>query len=180
MTPIGRTLGRLVGYAPLADTTRDNYVVLVTDGDENCGGNGPAQAAALLAQNPPVKTFVIGFGGDVSGATLGQIATNGGTARPSPPLYYQANDEAALRQAFDDIAASVGTCTFTISGAADSADRLFVFLGQTQIARDPTHRTGWDYEVGPKRLTFYGATCDQVRRGGAGELSVSFSCPIVP
>ena len=178
-TPIGRTLNSLVSYAPLGDMEHDNYVVLVTDGDENCGGNGPAEATALRNRTPSVRTFVIGFGGEVNGGQLNMIATNGGTARAGgPPYYYQADNEAALEAAFDAIAGEVATCTYTLSSNPGDPSRIFVFLDDTQIPRDTAHANGWDYEAGPMRLTFYGAACNQVR--GGGELSVSFGCTIIP
>ena len=180
-TPIGRTLNTLVSYAPLGDSSRDNYVVLVTDGAETCQDAGTGAAAATLLRNrtPSVRTFVIGFGGDVSAATLNQIAMNGGTARPGgPPYYYQADNEAALEAAFDAIAGEVATCTYTLSSNPGDPTRIFVFLDDAQVPRDTAHANGWDYEAGPMRLTFYGAACTQVR--GGGELSVSFGCAIIP
>ncbi len=176
-TPIGGTMSSLVDFEPLGDTTRDNYVVLVTDGDENCGGNGPAAVTELRERTPPVRTFVIGFGGGVNAGLLNQMATNGGTARPGTTKYYQADNENALNAAFEEIAGSVAPCSYTLSGDPDDPSRIFVFLGDTQIARDPSHAMGWDFQAADKRLTFYGPTCDQVR--GGGELSVTFGCPII-
>jgi len=69
------TGGNLAPPSPLANdqdlACRSVSVILLTDGDEFCGGNPPAAAAALLGNNPngtsmadkPIKTYVIGFGG---------------------------------------------------------------------------------------------------------------------
>lgn len=179
MTPIGGTLDTLVDFAPLGDTTRENFVVLVTDGGENCGGDGPAQATALRNRNPSVRTFVIGFGGQVDATELTNIATNGGTARPGTPKYYQADDEDTLIAAFQDIAGNIVACEYTLSVEPESPDRLYVFVGTTQINRDTTHANGWDYNTTNKRLTFYGGACTTLR-SGTGNLVVSLACPIVP
>jgi len=57
---------------------RGNYIILLTDGLESCGGNPVSSAATLLTNK--VKTFVIGFGGDIDGnKALTNIAVAGGT-----------------------------------------------------------------------------------------------------
>src|SRR5205085_10593967 len=60
---------------------RPYRVVLVTDGDESCGGDPVAAAAALLSAG--IKVHVIGFAtSDPSmTANLDAIATAGGTGR---------------------------------------------------------------------------------------------------
>jgi hypothetical protein len=88
---------------------RGNYVILLTDGLESCRFNGQTpdysaastEAANLLGIN--VKTFVIGFGTDLTGnVTLNSIASSGGTEK----AYFAANfDEltGALRSIFQII-----------------------------------------------------------------------------
>lgn len=178
-TPIGGTLDALVTDPALADTEHDNYVVLVTDGGENCQGDGAAAATALRARSPEVKTFVVGFGGDVDATLLTRIAENGGTARATPPRYYKADDEATLLAAFENIAGSIVPCSYTLSSAPTAAT-LYVFLGDQQILHDTTHRGGWDYDGATTRLTFYGASCTQVRSTGAEKLVVTYGCRVDP
>jgi hypothetical protein len=90
---------------------RGNYIILLTDGLESCrlsGGNpdyaaAPLEAANLLAID--VKTFVIGFGLDLSGnATLNNIAASGGTTK----AYFAAN--------FDELTAALRTIFQVITG----------------------------------------------------------------
>ena len=77
---------------------RENYVILLTDGLETCGGDPEAAAAELLnlkwhegeldERDTPVKTYVIGFGLDpVSASALNDIAAAGGTNE----AYFAAN-----------------------------------------------------------------------------------------
>ena len=181
-TPIGNTLGVLDSYAGFADATRANYVVLVTDGDENCdaASSGPDAASALRDHVPEVKTFAIGFGGEVNTTILSAIARNGGTARTGDPVYYQADNEDALSMAFTNIAGSIVGCDYTLSSTPDDPNRLFVFLGQTMLVRDTSHANGWDYLPATQHLTFYGAICEQLKSGSGGALSVSFGCPVIP
>ncbi|HVU03943.1 MAG TPA: MopE-related protein [Polyangiaceae bacterium] len=83
---------------------RSLNVILVTDGDESCGGN-PGNAATALNQvgaviqgvRIPIKTYVIGFAGATK-ANLDTIAASGGTTSS-----YTANNEVQLSQALAGI-----------------------------------------------------------------------------
>jgi len=181
-TPIAPTLKALVSYAGLGDASRANYVLLVTDGAQNCDADGPPgpQATALRNRVPEVKTYAVGFGTAVDAAELNDIADKGGTARPGNPKYYQADDSAQLVTAFQSIIGGVLTCSYTLSTQPSDPGRLFVYFGGNQIPRDTSHTNGWDYDATSMQLTFYGTTCDQVRAGTAGALAVSYGCPIIP
>jgi hypothetical protein len=88
----------------------DRFVVVVSDGGEECGGDPVAAAAALQAQG--VSTVVIGFGAAVDDALLTQLAIAGGRPRPRPTAatraYWYATDlnglETALEAVFDQVA----------------------------------------------------------------------------
>ena len=76
----------------------DNVLILLTDGQENCGGD-PAQAAAdLKSAGVNVKTYVIGLGATAAmKSQLSAIAKSGGGT------YYDANDSASLASSFQAI-----------------------------------------------------------------------------
>jgi MYXO-CTERM domain-containing protein len=92
----------------LSRSCRGKFVLVITDGEETCGGNPTEAASALRAVNVggtnyDVKTFVVGFGAGLSGsATLDAMARAGGTSiddagNPDPAghaLY--ASDQATL------------------------------------------------------------------------------------
>ncbi|MCU1282070.1 MAG: hypothetical protein JWM53_5616 [bacterium] len=86
-TPTNQTLQALLGSAAgLADATKSNYVLLMTDGQPNCGGDAKAVAATvaqLYAQTPSVRTFVVGIGDGASSDpnALNSWADAGPTAR---------------------------------------------------------------------------------------------------
>jgi len=95
-------------YTPLAYTLQqsasdftagaNNVLILMTDGQENCGGNPSAVAAALKAAGINVKTYVIGLGATSAMRTdLTAIATAGGGK------YYDATDAASLAASFNAI-----------------------------------------------------------------------------
>src|SRR5262249_35074916 len=63
-TSTGKSLSALVGERSLLEAGHTNAVILLTDGAESdeCAKDcdGPCGAKRLLAQSPPVKTYVIG------------------------------------------------------------------------------------------------------------------------
>ncbi|MBK8010249.1 MAG: VWA domain-containing protein [Deltaproteobacteria bacterium] len=115
-TPLAEALYGLVGSAGLRDPNRPNYVVVLTDGQASCGEPVPA-VEALRAQDPEVKTFVVGFGTSVDPAELSAMAGAGGTAQPGGVAYYQADDADALSAAFASIAGNVLSCDYTPVGS---------------------------------------------------------------
>lgn len=177
-TPIGGTLAALATYQPLRDSQRENYVLLLTDGEESCGGNGTAAATALRGQTPEVKTFVVGFGSGVDASELEAIAVAGGTGPATGGMhYYQADDAASLATVFEDIGAAVLSCSYALTGAPDE-DTMFVRFDGTTIPRDPTHINGWDYDSATNTLTFYGAACTSLRTGDVIDLVVGSGCSV--
>lgn len=105
-TPIGASITAIAnGDVPgLSDAAHPGYVLLVTDGKENCDGDPEAAITALRQRTPEVKTFVVGFGAGVDRDELNRLAIAGGTERATEPRYYQADDPAALQAALDEIA----------------------------------------------------------------------------
>jgi len=173
-TSTGKSLNALVGEPSLSDGSRDNAVLLITDGEESgsCvdgGVNGPAGAANLLGQAVGVRTYVVGLG--INSDTLDQIAAAGGTTES-----VSANNEAELIMALEDIAAAVLSCDIALSEVPPDPDELFVFFNdQTPaIENDPTN--GWTYDAGTNTVTFNGSACDLIRSGAVTDIDVVFGC----
>ncbi|MCG3174024.1 MAG: hypothetical protein GMKNLPBB_02244 [Myxococcota bacterium] len=104
-TPIAGSLQTLINYPGLQDPNRRNFILLVTDGGENCdraGRTAPINVVKQLA-GKNIKTYVVGFGAGVDPTTLSQMAVEGGTARQGNPKYYQADDANTLLKALDFI-----------------------------------------------------------------------------
>jgi hypothetical protein len=169
-TVVGGTLAAMVGESSLQQAGRDNIILLITDGADNCGGGGAAAAASLLAQAVPVKTFVVGFSGDVNASELTAIAQAAGTAP-----YYQADDATQLNTALNGIVAGVATCTYQLDQAPPSGG-LWVFFNKDPagVPSDPTN--GWVYDPATNTLTFHGAACDSIKQGSVSDIQVIYSC----
>lgn len=77
----------------------DNVLILLTDGQENCGGDPSAAAAALKSAGVAVKTYVIGLGVNSTTKTQLQAVAQSGGGK-----YYDASDSNTLASSFQAIA----------------------------------------------------------------------------
>lgn len=176
LTPIGDSLDALINYAGLEDATRENYILLITDGSETCSGDGRTAVTNLVNETPSVRTFVVGFGSGVDESALNDMAQNGMTALPGgPPYYYQADDAASLNQALDDIGGAVLSCTYVLDQVPENAD-FFVYFDDSPIGEDAVD--GWTYDAGTNTVTFSGAACDALRTGSVADLVIVHNCPV--
>ncbi|MFT3712459.1 MAG: VWA domain-containing protein [Archangium sp.] len=174
-TPIGGVLTAAGAVPELADLTRANYVMLVTDGTETCNGDGVMAATQNLAQKG-IKTFVIGFGGEVDATNLSDIATAGGTPRPGMTKYYQADDAPSLLAAFNTIAQGALGCEYRLATPPPDPSKVFVYVNGVLQNRDMTHANGWDYSPATVRITFYGGLCNLVANDASARVSIVYGC----
>lgn len=174
-TPIAGVLNLAAGVQGLQDPTRSNYVLLVTDGKETCGGNPIPAVQALFAKG--IKTYVVGFGGAVDPSTLTTMAIEGGTARAVIPRYYQADDAAGLNGALSSIAQGAIGCDFKLGTVPPDPAKLYVYVNGQLVTRDPAKVNGWEYHSAGNRITLYGPTCDAVSSLSAAKLQIVYGCP---
>jgi hypothetical protein len=183
-TPTEQTLQAMLGSAAgLADPSRANYVLLMTDGLPNCGGDGAAVAKVigqLYAQTPSVRTFVVGIGSDTNSdpTTLDSWADAGHTARATSPKYYQVNTVNDLQKSFSDILNGVASCTFQLSMAPPDPTLVVGYVNGMAVPQDPTN--GTTYDAGSDSLIFHGTSCDAIKNGGASSVDVIYGCPSTP
>jgi hypothetical protein len=178
-TPTGTTMNAVKSSGALVDPTRSNYVVLMTDGAPNCNSQDQVQPAidALYAQSPSVRTFVIGFGADVTssqGANLNAWAVAGHTDRPGAEKYYVANTVADLQQAFSAIVAGVATCTYQLQAPPADPDLVAPYLDGAPVQHDATN--GFTYDAGSQTVSFHGTVCDLIRSGSVTKVEFIYGC----
>ncbi len=95
-TPIAASLAA-AGIDLAALEARDRMIILISDGEETCGGDPVQTAADLNAQGVALSTNVVGFDLDADQrAQMQAIAQAGGGA------YFDARDKASLARAIDD------------------------------------------------------------------------------
>ncbi len=178
-TPIATSLNAMIGEPSIQDAARQNAILLITDGQDSCGGDPSPEAAALLAQAISVQTFVVGFGGAVDGPELAETATAGGTALAADPVYYQADNAGDLDAALSDISSRVLGCTYPLPapppGEPPDASLISVFFnGDEQVAQGPD---GWTYDAATNSLVFAGAACARLEGGEVADIDVFYACP---
>ncbi len=178
-TSTGASLMALLGEPSLADASRPNAIMLVTDGAESSAcvfddHDGPTGAAALLAQNPPVSVYAVGFG-DSDSDELDAIAQAGGTV-----MGYFAEDPDALAMALDAIASSVASCTFALDQVPPDAGMIYVFfdLDPAGVPADATD--GWTYDPATNTITFHGASCQALKDGSVAAVDIVYGCDAPP
>jgi len=183
-TPTNSTLQAELGSAAgLADATHTNYVLLMTDGQPNCGGDAKAVAATiaqLYAQTPSVRTFVVGIGDGASSDpnALNSWADAGHTARAGGTKYYQVNTAADLANAFTDIVNGVASCTYQLTMKPADASLIVAYIGGTAVPQDAAN--GTTYDPGSNSLVFHGTSCDSIKSGAASSLDIVYGCPAGP
>jgi len=192
-TPTGESLENANDYQGLHDESRNNFVVLLTDGMPTCpNGNGRqeneadnqlALQAVQALHAAAIDTFVIGLGEDINSSNpdlLNQMAEAGGRPRAGQVKYYQANSLEDLREALQDIGGMVIGCNLGLTAVPEWPDYLWVFFDGDAIARDRDHVDGWDYDATRNQINFYGPSCDRLRSGQVNRVEVLMGCAPPP
>jgi hypothetical protein len=192
-TPVVEPLNYyLTNDSALADEDATNYLVFISDGNDNCFGTAFAgmgdknlayEKLAIELGKKHIRTLPIGF--DASGSMItwgGNVMTNfealntlakfGGTKFTEA---IAADDPSELEMALAQVAQAVKPCRFRIPAALDPAVNLNPFelsfvLGGTLVARDRTEREGWNFVDGDtSEVEFYGAACEAIQAGAVLE-----------
>lgn len=137
----------------------------------------PTVDAVKAIADAGVPVYVVGVpGSEPYASLLDALATAGGTARASEPLYYAVStaDEQALFSAMSKIAAKVtGSCTLTLDQAPPDASLVNVFLNGSAIAQSGPD--GWT--LNGKTVTILGASCQAILDGNVLDVRVVAGCP---
>ena len=182
-TPTSAAMQGVYDNVALDDTSRNNYVVLMTDGMPNCAGNPETGVtpiiAALEAKSPSVRTFVIGFGSDTQSnpALLNDWAVAGHTDLAGSTKYYQAANATALQQAFQDIVVGVASCTFTLNSTPADPSLVVGQLNGQPIAIDLAN--GFTYDVASQSVSFHGSACQLIQNDPSVLVEIIYGCPAV-
>ncbi len=96
-TPLAASL-QLAGEDLLAVPSAKQMIILLTDGEESCGGDPEAVAAALREKGIDLEVHIVGFDLAVDeAAVMKDVAAAGGGA------YYDARDAAQLQEALTEV-----------------------------------------------------------------------------
>ncbi|MEZ4376045.1 MAG: vWA domain-containing protein [Polyangiaceae bacterium] len=195
-TPVAPALKGVHDYAKVwaeAHTDHQVVVVLATDGEpNNCTDNSVSTsagyAAAGLAGNPSVKTFVIGIG-DLG--VLNTIAQQGGTN--SAYIVSSGNAGQGFLDAMNEIRGAV-KCQYKIPTPAEgdpNPDKVNVGITQEGMEQDVVPQVsgpgacvgqpGWYYDnpSNPTQILLCPASCDIVEYSDSVVVDVVIGCDTV-
>jgi hypothetical protein len=128
------------------------------------------QLRGLAAEG--IYTLVIGviseevYAADLLAAHLDAMAIAGGRPRGGAgQQFYRAQSPEEIRRGFEDALLPLSYCQLRVAdGEAAVSDHVALQgVGSELIARDPTHRDGWDWSDGTRReLEVFGAACERL------------------
>jgi len=176
----------------LADPKRTNYLVFITNGNDNCFGSLFAaktlkQAAyeklAIELGKRNIRIVPIGFdansGPDNTGITnatinhtdvdtLQWLLDLGGSGLKKVP---KADDPSKLAEVIDQVGQAVRNCRFVIPDALDPTKGVNPFaldftVSGALVKRDRLDKEGWNFVSGnSSQVELYGQACEAVRAG---------------
>ncbi len=168
-TPMAAILKSLIGDPALQCPNRDNIVVLLTDGEESCGGDPEHQAEALTNHHIPVELYVIGFGTTWQHNQSLQAIAHAGSAHTGPDNFYTAStvDDLLAR-----LAAVTGTCRVQLDTGVD-AENLIVSLDghDLSLCTDARCSEGFTYDAEHSVVQLEGQDCLALQDGTCHDLS---------
>jgi hypothetical protein len=175
----------------LADPTRTNYLVLVSDGNDNCFGSAyTTQQNKLLAYEKiavelgkrNIRVLPIGFDAKSAASwdgaylttepntnveALGTLLEFGGTGLSELPKIENPDQFAEV---LDQVGVRVRSCRFAIPPTSGDSKvnpfELSFTINDTEVERDRTQRNGWNF-VGDdiQQVELFGDACQAVRAG---------------
>ncbi|MBI5545510.1 MAG: VWA domain-containing protein [Deltaproteobacteria bacterium] len=169
------------------DGVPDSSCTAVTEGLPNSLGNALLVVQESATTDPPVKTFVIGVGKDLT--ALNQMAQAGGTEKAILVDTSQ-NADVAFLEALTQVRRNALGCEFEVPVGSTIDSKK----GEVRFTPDDGTPTGYFLDVGdrsgcifgtgwyfddpqdPKKLILCDETCNIVTQGKTGHLEVVFAC----
>ena len=167
---IGATLQKFVGYAPLQAEGRDNAILVIADGGDNCMGNPVAVAKAIASQPISVPIHTIGFTAAANKAELQAISSASAEATTAAAL-----TGAELKAAMESVVKLLESCSFDLAYPPKSPD-IHVFFNDEPQAIPESGIDGWTINPGGTAVIFHGMACNYVTAGLVADVDVVEGC----
>jgi Mg-chelatase subunit ChlD len=148
------------------------YVLLVTDGEPQCPGDGGDQGprtleAVAALTDAGIKTYVIGYNLTVGSQLMNDMAAAGGTDH-----YYEVGNQQELSAAFREVTKDIVKCEFELSEIPK--DPTFVRVTIDGETVDLNAADGW--VIDGKKITLQSGSCDLLKDGANHALQVKVEC----
>ncbi len=117
-TPSGTAIRDAAALTELKDVTRKQYLILLTDGGQGCGGEQDTgtgivnQITLARTASPSIGTYVVGVGDGLTSSeqsALGQMATAGGYPEATAARYYKGTTVSELESSLTKIMIAIQT-----------------------------------------------------------------------
>ena len=177
-TPIAAALDEVATFGGLNDPSRDNILVLLTDGEPNCSctegdtvcehDEAVAAVQRLANAEVPVLVDVIGFGDSATeaGATLSAMAVAGGTALPGEVKYFEARTIEELIARLMQLTAAAAPCRFALDELPAPEDlRVHLDDGVVEACTSEPCSSGYLYDLDNGVVELQGDSCQALRDG---------------
>lgn len=174
--PLGAALDALSGdlsnavEPALTDSTRNNAIIILTDGDgDTCSDVSAELAAESLAEQPsPVRIFVVELGDRSRDDELQRVANAGNGA------LFDVDSVVELEGAIESVAIQVASCNYQLLEAPPDPALLHVYFDDTETEISPRE---WVYDEISHTIRFSGNACDSIVANQVSDIDVVFGCP---
>jgi hypothetical protein len=186
-TPIEAAIQTADSALSSANFSGNTVVVMMTDGEPNCGDNmdnANAIVAGWAAKG--IKTYVVGLpGSSGADAILARLAQSGGTNN-----YIGPDDPASLQDALSGIVAQIAkagiaSCvTNLVKTSSSDIDKLQMIVTKDSqeysVPRQLANGGGWTVSSDGKVATMQGALCDDAKNGRFESIRFVSGCVDMP
>lgn len=206
-TPAAAGMTAALNHLKSLDPNVPRVVMLITDGAANCSSDAANnnELFEVYDSNLPeivgnafttdkIPTYVIGIAtvnavtpnmqdGNPNGINpyekLNELASLGGTAKPGPEQFYNANNQIELAAALNEIVKSAQSCIIPLDSEPVFPNDTVVKVGGMKLNKitDCANESGWKYtDPNPPYtgIEVCGVACDQLKL--AGQADVEYYC----
>lgn len=202
-TPNAAGLTAAYNHLKGLDPLIPKLAINITDGAANCSSNAmnASELFEVYDANLPtvvgnaftmdsIKTYVIGIAtvnmvtpnqqdGNPNGINpfdkLNELATLGGTAKPGPEKFYNADNQIELADALNAIVADAFSCTIELTSEPAFPDKTKVKVGGVTLMKinDCATENGWKYkDPAPpyEAIEICGTACESLKMTGSAQV----------
>jgi hypothetical protein len=185
-TPLGTAIERAASAISGRKFTDPLIVVVITDGEPNCGTNGQNVLDQITKwHSAGINTHVVGLPGAQGAANvLNMMASVGGTDKyidPANPteLEMRLNSviSSTLKKGFD-------SCVFKLNPKPDAPEKLHLIVTEngmeSDVARDLSKDAHWSLNADSDQVTLAGQLCDFAKDGTFDAVRFDYGCVTQP
>lgn len=193
LTPSGTAFVQTLSYLETLPAELPRAIIFMADGSTSVGCEEPntgeeivpiLEAAFNQGNAPSIRTFVVGINADTE-LTVEQLESFGraGGAPPGEPAFFDAQDQAGLEAAMDEILSEVVSCKVPLESEPPIPelvrvrieDQDFAWLDPTSTGFDCMTQAGFRY-TGPLELELCGQACERFQAMQVPAAQIEYFC----